>query len=228
MHKSSRNWTKEFEKKNALWIHSGNPKQSHVILTSGNHSSGYVDCDLVTSDDVLLTDAVADLLYAFAKQMHADFGDDLNIVDGVVGPATGATKLARFLSEQIMAYTRSDCFDASPTKDPKPMTKGMVFEKAEIELFPGQNVLLCDDVMTTGGSVNSTALAVIALHGKPLPYVLTLVNRSGLKVIGGRTIVSLIEHFMPIWTPKECGLCMLGSKAVRPKGTQNWAKLRSF
>lgn len=225
MFKSAKDWKKEFEKKNALWIHGGDPKQKHVILTSGNHSNGFFYSTSIVEDYVLLNDAVSDLLFVFAKNLFKDVGRELGFVDAVVGPAKGATKIAKCICEQVNAYTRGECFYASPTKALLHGKKIFEFENKDKEYLPSQNVLLCEDVVSTGGSVGLVAEAINRAGGKVLPYVLTLVNRSGLDVIGGRKIIALINHEMPIWTPAKCVLCKQGSKAIRPKGDENWAKL---
>lgn len=103
--------------------------------------------------------------------------------------------------------------------------KSMVFTDEDLGILPGQTVLLCEDVLTTGGSVDLTATAVTNAGGIVLPFLLVLVNRSGLTEAGGKKIVALIDRPMPMWTPEECPLCKEGSEAIRPK--DNWAALNA-
>lgn len=215
-------WISEYQRKGALWIHDGNPKRPHALLTSGKHSNGFFNSRLVIPDEVLLRDAASDLLELFAQQ-----GGDISKVQGVVGPQTGATKLAELISNQITAYTRGECFCASPAKIGDESEKWMVFSAKELGLLPGQSLLLCDDVLTTSGSVGLTATVSTNAGGIVLPFILVLVNRSGLKEAHGKKIIALIDHPMPMWTPEECPLCKDGSEAIRPKGPPEWARLNA-
>lgn len=220
MYRDQAGWTHAYKQKKALWIHNNNPKNPHVELTSGNHSNGFFNSRLVVPDDILLHHAASDLIEAFVKQ-----GGDISNIQGVVGPQTGATKLAKFLACKVVESPRDSCFHASPKKDDTAGVKSMIFDDVDQANLPNQLVLLCEDVLTTGGSVR---LTVDALHGAGaavMDYVLVLVNRSGLKEVDGRKIVALIEHHMPIWTPRDCPLCKLGSKAVRAK--DNWGVLNA-
>jgi orotate phosphoribosyltransferase len=213
-------WIDQYKKKNALWIHDGNPKRPHALLTSGRHSNGFFNSRLVIPDEVLLRDAASDLLELFAQQ-----GGDVVEVQGVVGPQTGATKLAELVSDQITAFTKSECFWASPAKNEQEGQKSMVFSDEDLGILPGQSVLLCEDVLTTGGSVDLTATAVTNADGIVLPFLLVLVNRSGLTEASEKKIVALIDRPMPMWTPEECPLCKDGSKVMRPK--DNWTRLNA-
>jgi len=213
-------WIDQYKKKNALWIHDGNPKCPHALLTSGKHSNGFFNSRLVIPDEVLLRDAASDLLELFVQQ-----DGDVSKVQGVVGPQTGATKLAELMSDQITAFTRGECFWASPAKDEQGGKKSMVFSDQDLLLLPGQSVLLCEDVFTTGESVGLAANAVIRAGGINLPFILVLVNRSGLSEVTGMKIVALIDRPMPMWTPEECLLCKQGSEAIRPK--ENWDRLNA-
>jgi orotate phosphoribosyltransferase len=104
----------------------------------------------------------------------------------------------------------------------------MIFSDVEMALVRGKTVLLCEDVITTGGSVVRAAEAVLRAGGTALPFVCTMVNRSGLTEVDGRTIVQLIEQPMPTWQPGECPHCKLGSEAIRPKKPEiNWAALNA-
>ncbi|MFA5764245.1 MAG: phosphoribosyltransferase family protein [Candidatus Paceibacterota bacterium] len=213
-------WIEEYKKKDALWIHDENPKRPHALLTSGKHSNGFFNSRLVIPDEELLREAACDLVEKLVSH-----GVDIAKVAVVVGPQTGATKLAQLICAQILHVTKDSCFWASPAKNEEDGKKSMLFDSEELELFPGQSILLCEDVLTTGGSVGLTESAVANAGGATLPFLLVLVNRSGLKEVNGKKIIALIDREMPMWDPGKCPLCIAGSEAVRPK--ENWARLNA-
>lgn len=219
-------WIAEYERLKALYIQVG-PRDPHVVLRSQDgsedvHSGGYFNSRLVIRDIPLLREASLDLLKLFAGNGKSD-GLTIN---GVVGPQTGATKLAELLSQKIPAYTGEECFWASPAKSEKDEKKIMLFTDEEVKGLKHQSVLLCEDVLTSGKSVELAVRAVTKAGGMALPFVLVLVNRSGLKSVNGRQIIALIDYPMPKWVASECPLCKQGSKAVEnPK--ENWALLHA-
>lgn len=219
MIRNEEEWESQFRGKGAFWVHDGNPKRPHALLTSSRkHSSDYFNSSLVISDETILRGVASDLLELFARQ-----GGDVLKVQGVVGPQTGATRLAEFMSYQVMAHTRSQCFWASPAKNEEGGMKSMVFSDEDLVKLKGKTVLLCEDVVTTGDSIDLAVTAVINAGGIVMPFVLALVNRSGkTEVIGGK-IIALIKYSMSVWMPWECLLCKEGSEALRPK--ENWERL---
>jgi orotate phosphoribosyltransferase len=216
MTRTKEQWIEEYKKMQALWIHDGNPKRPHALLTSGNHSGGFFNSRLVISNETLLKDAASDLVELLGNTGEVE-GFDIIIV---VGPQTGATKLAELLSKAIHPYLGKVCSWASPAKKETGGNKSMVFSEEELWILSDEHILLCEDVITTGGSIELTDKAATDAGGIVLPLVLTLVNRSGLKEMNGKKIIALIDHPMPMWTPEECPLCKQGSEAVRPK--DNW------
>ncbi len=221
----------EYRKLDALWIHDGNPLRPHALLTSGNHSNGFFDSLPVVTHLGLLEVAVSDLVTLLIE------GDvDLHKVDMVVGPQTGATKLAEALSLEITLSAVCSigdltvgglraCLTASPAKHLELGVKSMVFNEEEWKSLLGRHILLCEDVLTTGSSVELTEHAITQGGGVVLPYVVVLVNRSGLSEVNGKKIIALINHPMPTWEAHECPLCKQGSVALRPKDEGNWLKL---
>lgn len=216
MYKLQNEWIKEYQARRALYIHDGNPKHRHPVLTSGKHSNGFFNNRLVIAEEHILRMAASDLLELFHQR-----GGNIWTVDGVVGPQTGATKLAKYLSEEIMSFTRKDCFSASPAKKESNGTKAMAFSRDELSILPGQMILPCEDALSTGGSVDRMVTAVTNAGGVTVPFILVLVNRSGLSEVDGKKIVSLIDQAMPMWMPDECPLCKQGSRAVEA-AKDNW------
>ena len=215
-------WIKQYQEKGALWIHDGNPKRPHALLTSGKHSNGFFNSRLVIPDEKLMREAAQDLANSFIQNDHM-----MHEIDCVVGPQTGATKLAELISHELSERRGRRCSWASPAKDGDGEDKRMVFDNPKQTVKPGENVLLCEDVLTTGGSVELTTSAVVSAGGNVLSAVVVLVNRSGIMDVGGKKIMALIDRTMPMWEPDKCPLCMIGSKAIRPKGTENWACLNA-
>jgi len=222
MHNLQNIWIGKYQLKRALWIHDGNPRRPHALLTSGLHSTGFFNSRLVIPDEVMMREAAADLVAKFGQS-----GGRVWDVDGVIGPQTGATLLAELISEQISAINREDCFHASPKKDGEGKDRKMIFDAEDLGILPGQFVLLCEDVLTTGLSVDLTAAAVAAAEGSILDCVLALVNRSGLQHVNGRRVISLIDHAMPTWAEGQCPLCDSGSKVLPAKDPANWAALNA-
>ena len=213
-------WIKAYQQQGALWIHDGNPSRPHAELTSGKHSDGFFNSRLVIPDNLLMQFAATDLV-----NLYIAGGGSFELIDRVVGPQTGATKLAKFIAVEISARSNRLCQFSSPEKQGEGAAKRMTFSDRDREQLPGELVLLCEDVITTGGSVDLTAKACLEVGARVQPYVLVLVNRSGLEQEGDRSILALIDRPMPMWLPEDCPLCKQGSKALRPK--DNWAALNA-
>lgn len=205
-------WIKRYQDRGAYWQHDGNMSRPHALLTKGGHSDGYVKSEFVLEDPALLGQACSDLLMSL-RLSDAAF---LYKVQRVVGPAMGAITIAHDVARQISEKFSHQCLRAYVEKE----TYGMSFKRTNIK--DGEEILLVEDVLTTGGSIENTVDAVVEAGGNLIPYVGVLVNRSGLTTVRGMKIISLITTTMKIWTPKECPFCKNGSEAIRPKEGDNW------
>lgn len=216
-------WTNKYREKGAFWLHDGNPKRPHALLTtSGKHSNGFFNSELVMENTFLLSEACSYLVELLVEQ-----GLKLEGIDRVVGPAMGAITLAHGISYSIGCERGYACLRAYTEKHEvnHPGQVIMVFKRTAIH--PLEQILLCEDVITTGDSVGLMVMAIASSGGVVLPFIATLVNRSGLKEINGKRIVALIDYPMPMWRPEECPLCQQGSEAIWPKDVKNWARLNA-
>lgn len=91
---------------------------------------------------------------------------------------------------------------------------------SHFRLEPAAHALVCEDVLTTGGTTAATIAALENGRAKVLEFLCTIANRSGCANLGPCEIVSLVQPSFNVWPPDACPLCQQGSPAVRPKG--NW------
>lgn len=199
------NWKKTFEDYGAIWIHNGSPDQPHALLTSGLHSDGFVNCTFVTQHPKVLQSAVSEGLKDLLSETNAEW---------VIGSAFGAITLAHAIAYHLGArsgFTEKD---------------GELMKLSRFEISSGDRVLVVEDTITTGGSTKKTIEGIKAAgvdDSRILPYIVSLVNRSGKDDLDGRKIRALLTLDIHAWTPADCPLCKIGSQAVRPKG--NWQVL---
>jgi orotate phosphoribosyltransferase len=100
----------------------------------------------------------------------------------------------------------------------------MVWDDPEHMPRPGDIVLMCEDVLTTGGSVKKAEKVSVAIGAKPLPFLAAIVNRSNKPDVDGTLVVALITPAVLNWKPDECEACKAGSNAIKdPK--DHWAEL---
>lgn len=214
-------WLNKYQERGAHWKHDKNPKRPHALLTGERHSNEFFNSELVMEDVLLLDEACIELTRLLRRS-----GLDLQEVDRVVGPAMGAITIAHELAYHIAVNNMRSCFRAYTEKDMSQIPPRMVFKRTLIR--PEERVLLAEDTVTTGRSLDLTSAAVTDAGGIVLPFVAVLVNRSGFAEVNGRKIVPLIDHPTLFWVSGKCPFCEDGSEAIHPKTPiENWARLNA-
>lgn len=219
-HTTDRDWIDEYQKARALWIYDGDPKKPHAILTSGLHSTGFFYSTKVTEVPYLLAEAAIELV----RRLEAA-GCDLMSFDVIAGPETGATKLAQVLAAEVGFRRKRICHFVSPKKDVlEGGVKIMTLSDKDKETVWDRRVLMADDALTTGGSVQLCVECITDAGGTVVSdFILALANRSGEDSLEGRRIIELIRKQFPVWKKDECPHCQAGSEAIPPKG-DNWTR----
>lgn len=169
--------------------------EGHFLLSSGLHSSRYIQCARL-----LQYPRYAEAVGKALAQKVRGFS-----VDVVVGPALGgiivAHELARALGVRAMFAEREG--------------PGLALRRG-FALAPGERVLLAEDVVTTGGSLLETA-EVVAQHGGEVVAAACIVDRRHPeKEVLPFPFVSLIRLFLETYAPETCPLCQRGIPLEKP------------
>ena len=168
--------------------------QGHFLLTSGRHSNKYFQCAKVLQYPEY-TEQVCSII--------ADYFKDYDI-DTVISPAMGGIivgqEVARQLNKRSIFAERED----------KKLTlrRGFTIDK-------GEKILVCEDVVTTGGSVFEVIDIVKDLGGEVVG-VGFIVDRSNGKVDFGYPQKSTMKMEVVSYTPEECPLCKENIPVVKP------------
>jgi orotate phosphoribosyltransferase len=172
---------------------------SHIVYTSGKHGSAYVNKDAIyphTKKTSYLCDEIASHFL-------------LDAVDVVVAPAIGgvilsqwtAYHLTRKLREVLGIYAeKAESGDA------------FVIKRGYDKFIAGKNVLVVEDVLTTGGSAKKVIEAVRALGGNVVGLGV-LCNRGGITpadVGNPPKLFALVNVKLDAWDEAECPLCAQG------------------
>ena len=131
--------------------------QGHFILTSGRHSASYFQSAKVLQHP--------EHLQLFANEI-VDYFRDLSI-DLVISPAVGGIVLGTEVGRQLNVQT---IFTERES--------GVMTLRRGFEILAGNNVLVVEDVVTTGGSVQDV-MNVVIKAGANIVGVGVLVDRSG-------------------------------------------------
>jgi orotate phosphoribosyltransferase len=83
----------------------------------------------------------------------------------------------------------------------------------------GERILLCEDVVTTGGSLREVIDLVRAAGGEVVA-VAALVDRTSGRDAGlGLPLTALLTIDVPTYTPETCPLCAAGQAVAKPGRT---------
>ncbi len=172
--------------------------EGHFLLTSGRHSSRYLQCARIFRN----TRYSEELCAALAEKFQ-DAG-----VDIVIGPALGAIQMAYEVSRAL------GCENFFAEREDGAMTLRRGFA-----VQPGQRVLVVEDVVTTGGSVREV-LEIVRQAGGVIAGVGSIVDRTGGRIRFGVPFHSVISMEVESWEPGECPLCKAGAPAPYKPGSR--------
>ena len=172
--------------------------EGHFLLTSGLHSSRYLQCALVMQDPARGERLCRQLARAFADEN----------IQCVVGPAMGgilvAYELARVLKARTVFAERQD---------------GKMTFRRGFAIEPGERVLLAEDVVTTGGSLREVQDLITAAGGNVVAICALVDRTSGRDAGFGMPLTSLVKVDAPTYSPEDCPLCRDGLPLQKPGRT---------
>ncbi len=188
--------------------------KGHFLLSSGKHSEYYLQ-----SARVLEHPEVAEKL---AKELAKQIIDAGIKVDTVCSPAIGGLlagyELARALGVRFIFTER---------------VKGEMTLRRGFEVKPGEKVLICEDIITTGGSAMEAAREIEKRGAKVVGFS-AIANRGVCKRINGKSerkkecklpedkpFFALDDFDFEVYEPNECPMCKAGSKPVKPGSRGN-------
>ncbi|MFA5069257.1 MAG: orotate phosphoribosyltransferase [Candidatus Omnitrophota bacterium] len=171
----------------------------HFLLSSGLHSSGYLQCAMLLSRPVYAAALCKDLAVKLKKQK----------ADIVIGPAYGgilvAYELARALQARAMFAERKDSV--------MQLRRGFAIKK-------GERVLIAEDVITTGRSVKEVMVA-IKPYRPDIIGVASLIDRSaGSRLFGRMPFCSVKALDIKTYPADKCPLCKSNIPMVKPGSRQ--------
>jgi orotate phosphoribosyltransferase len=177
-----------------LFRRSGALLEGHFRLTSGLHSSGYLQCALVLQHPAhaeALGRAIADRTRSFRPT-------------AVLSPALGGVvighEVGRALGVRALFAERQD---------------GELTLRRGFVIAENDRVLVVEDVLTTGGSTRET-MQVARASGGQVVGAASIVNRSGGRAEFDVPFASLLDIDLPTYEPDKCPLCAQGLSVIKP------------
>lgn len=188
----------------ALLRESGAMLEGHFLLSSGRHSDRYFQCARLLQ----YPDKAQAALCNVAKMVKKDIDTGKIKVDLIAGPAMGgilpAWELARQLGFSAIFTERDD--------------KGLMTLRRGFEIMSGQNILIVEDVVTTGKSSRECA-AVLEEAGAKIAGLACIVDRQNLQDIPW-PFYPAVKLTAANWEANDCRLCKQGIPIVKP-GSRN-------
>ena len=178
---------------------SGALREGHFILASGRHSTLYLE-----KFQVLQHPADTERLCGAIAWWARSIG-----VESVAGPTTGGIILAHEVARQLGVR--------AIYAERREGATGREFRRG-FSLGIGERVLVVDDIMTTGGSVQETIDAVRSAGGT-VAAAAVLVDRSGGDARLDVPVHSLWRLDIRSYAAAECPLCEKGIPATHPGTT---------
>jgi orotate phosphoribosyltransferase len=172
---------------------------SHFVYTSGRHSSIYINKDALYAH----TKIISSLCQLMAHPYNP------NQIDVVVGPVLGGIVLSQWVAHHLNAKrTTGETLAVFAEKGDDGVNKKFFIGRGYDKFIPGKNILVVEDLLTTGGSVRQVVETVRQYEGNVIG-VSVLCNRGNVQPadVGDVPIHALISLSLETYTEEECPFC---------------------
>lgn len=172
---------------------------SHFVYTTGRHGSVYIRKDQLYPH----TQATSDVCKLFAERFEDED------IDVVVGPQIGGIILSQWTAHHLSTLKGKEILGLFTEKDDD---NNQLFKRGYDHLAKGKNVLIVEDLTTTGSSVKKVAQSVEKAGGK-VKAICVMINRDPQKVNAetlGYPFSSLDVFKAESYDALNCPLCQQG------------------
>ncbi|NTU52339.1 MAG: orotate phosphoribosyltransferase [Chlorobiaceae bacterium] len=183
----------------AMFKSSGALLDGHFRLTSGRHSNSYFQCAKVLQYPEHLT--------AICSEIAAHFMSSgiTTVISPAIGGIVVGTEVGRQLAVRTIFAERKE---------------GTMMIRRGFSIDPSEQVLVVEDVITTGGSV-AEVIELVRATGANVAGVASVVDRSNGKVLLADQQFSLLMMEVVSYAPEECPLCKEGIPIDAPGSRSN-------
>lgn len=188
--------------------------EGHFLLSSGKHSRYYLQSAKVLEDPKVAERLAVEL----AKMINASNLEIDTICSPALGGVLAGYELARALGKRFIFAER---------------VNGEMTIRRGFEVKKGEKILVCEDIITTGGSALEAAKIAETMGGVIVGFA-ALANRGFCKRVGSDLVgkptcklpndapfFALADFEFDIYEPSECPLCKEGSVAIKPGSRGN-------
>lgn len=172
--------------------------QGHFLLTSGRHSNQYFQCAKVLQYPNYTTE-VCSVLSDYFRNFE---------IDTVIAPAMGGIIVGYEVARQL----RKKSIFTERENNIMTLRRGFF-------LSPNEKVLVCEDVVTTGGSVFEV-IDIVKKSGAEVIGIASIVDRSNGKVDFGYPFKSSLKLEVVSYMPEECPICAIGKIPLVKPGSR--------
>lgn len=174
-------------------------RNSHFVYVSGKHAPVYVNKDYVYPHTSYVS-RIAEII----AQKYKD-----SPIDVVVGPSVGGIILSQWTAHHLSRLKGKEVLSVYTEKQPD---KDQIFTRGYGQYVRGRNILIVEDVVTTGGSVKKVINSVQKESGRVLGAC-AIVNKDPVNInpsFIGAPFDYLTTVGMDVWDEKDCPLCKQG------------------
>lgn len=188
--------------------------EGHFLLSSGKHSQFYLQSAKVLEDPKVAEKLAVEL----ARMIEASNLEIDTICSPALGGVLAGYELARALGKRFIFAER---------------VGGEMTIRRGFEVKKGEKILVCEDIITTGGSALEAAKVAESMGGVIVGFA-ALANRGFCKRVesdleakptcklpNDAPFFALADFEFDIYEPSECPLCKEGSVAHKPGSRGN-------
>ncbi|MGB4420665.1 MAG: phosphoribosyltransferase family protein [Candidatus Saccharimonadales bacterium] len=170
---------------------------THVVYSSGKHGDKYFNKNLIFAQPKYVS---------WIGEKFANHFSDKNI-DIVIGPATGGAILSSWTAYYLSKLNSKDVLSLYADK----VIDGFVIKRGYDKKIRGKNVLLVEDVLTTGDSIKKV-LGVVVDCGGNIAGIASICNRGSLKASDFNidNLYSLLNLDLKTYNSEDCPFCKTG------------------